>query len=112
MKDVNGKIQFNGKEFPLVFNLNVMERIQEEYGSISAWGDLAYRDEPDVKAVLFGLTEMVNEGIDIQNEQNGTQEAFLTKKQVGRMLTDYGLADATAVMGSTMSASTQSAEKN
>lgn len=112
MKDINGNIQYKGKSYPLVFNLNVMEKIQEEYGSISAWGDLAYKDEPNAKAVLFGLTEMLNEGIDIQNEENGTQEEFLTKKQVGRMLTDFGLAEATAVMGNTISASSQSNEKN
>ena len=32
MKDFGGKIQYKGEEYGLVFNLNVMETIQEEYG--------------------------------------------------------------------------------
>ena len=101
MKDINGVLQYNGKKYRLVFNLNVMERIQEEYGTISAWGEMTdgASGEPNAKAVLFGLTEMINEGIDIQNEENGTQEAFLTTKQVGRLLTAIGVQEATSVMG-------------
>lgn len=114
MKDINGTLQYKDKTYPLVFNLNVMERIQEEYGSLSAWGSITdgSNGEPNAKAVLFGLTEMINEGIDIRNEENGTQEAFLTVKQVGRMLTAIGVQDATKVMNDTVIQSTQSNEKN
>ena len=114
MKDINGVLQYKDKEYRLVFNLNVMERIQEEYGTISAWGEMTdgANGEPNAKAVLFGLTEMINEGIDIQNEENGTQEAFLTTKQVGRLLTAIGVQEATSVMNDTVIKSTQSGEKN
>ena len=30
MKDINGKIQYRGKDYALVFNLNVMENVQAE----------------------------------------------------------------------------------
>ena len=79
-----------------------MEAIQEEYGSIDKWGSLTdgtayaekeyirqhgsldgwddlkpkekakYEGEPDAKAVIFGFTQMLNEGIDMSNEENGT----------------------------------------
>ena len=31
MKDISGTIEFKGKEYPMYFNLNVMEKIQDEY---------------------------------------------------------------------------------
>lgn len=114
MKDINGKLQYKGRDYDLVFNLNVMERIQEEYGSVSAWGALSdgTNGEPNAKAVLFGLTEMINEGIDIFNEDHDAHVPFLTAKQVGRMLTEVGLMQATKVMNDTVIQSTQGESKN
>lgn len=114
MKDINGKIQLNDKEYPLVFNLNVMEQIQDEYGSLDKWGNLTdgTEGEPNAKAVIYGFTEMINEGIDIQNEEQGTNEPFLTKKQVGRLITQYGLIEATKTLNQTIIESTESDEKN
>ncbi len=114
MKDINGKIQLNDKEYPLVFNLNVMESIQDEYGSLDKWGNLTdgTEGEPNAKAVIYGFTEMINEGIDIQNEEQGTNEPFLTKKQVGRLITQYGLIEATKTLNQTIIESTESDEKN
>lgn len=114
MKDINGQLQYKGKTYKLVFNLNVMEAIQDEYKTLAEWGSLTdgIDSEPNAKAVLFGLTAMLNEGIDIENEENGTNEPFLTKKQVGRILTEVGILDATSAMHDTVINSTQSAEKN
>ena len=115
MKDMNGKIQYKDKEYNLVFNLNVMETIQEEYGTIEEWGNLtdgSKNGEPDAKAVIFGFTAMLNEGIDIENEENGTDIKPLTLKQVGRLITEIGLSNATATLNDTVVASTKSDEKN
>ncbi len=142
MKDFNGEIQYKGNTYRLVFNLNVMETIQEKYGSLDAWGALTdgteyakkeyerkhgsiegwddlkpkekaeYQGEPDAKAVIFGFTEMINEGIDIDNEENGTEIKPLTLKQVGRLITDIGLANATKTLNETVIASSKSEEKN
>jgi hypothetical protein len=114
MKDFNGEIQYKGKAYKLVFNLNVMENIQEKYGSLEKWGNLTdgQDGEPNAKAVIFGFTEMLNEGIDIENEENGTDIKPLTLKQVGRMITEIGLANATAQLNDTVVKSTQSEEKN
>ena len=114
MKDFNGTLQYKDKEYKLVFNLNVMESIQEEYGSLEKWGELTdgASGEPDAKAVIFGFTEMINEGIDIQNEEDGPDLKPLTKKQVGRMITEIGLQGATTTMNDTVINSTKSEEKN
>ena len=116
MKDFNGEIQYKGTTYKLVFNLNVMEVIQEKYGSLDAWGSLTdgtdNNGEPDAKAVIFGFTEMLNEGIDISNEENGTDIKSLTQKQVGRLITEIGLANATSKLNETVVESTKSEEKN
>ena len=40
MKDIESRITVNDKEYPIVFNLNVMEEIQEEYGTLDKWGNM------------------------------------------------------------------------
>lgn len=114
MKQNENKITYNGKDYLIVFNLNVMEAIQEEYGTIDKWAKLTDGSggEPSAKAVIFGFKEMLNEGIDITNERTGKDEKFLTLKQVGRMITEIGLIEATKSLNKTVVESTESAEKN
>lgn len=114
MKEMKSQIEYKGQKYTLVFNLNVMEAIQEEYGTIGKWGSLTDGTDGEVsaKAVKFGLTEMLNEGIDIDNEINGTNIEPLTLKQVGRMLTEIGLEEATKKLNDTVVESTKSDEKN
>lgn len=116
MKDVNGEITYKGKTFKLVFNLNVMEQIQDEYGSVDKWGELTdgRAGEPSAKAVIFGMACMINESIDIDNEDLPEDQKTqpLTLKQVGRLITEVGLLNATKTMNETVIGSTESAEKN
>ena len=116
MKEISKEFEYKGKEYKLVFNLNVMEVIQDQYGTLDNWGKLtdgAENDgEPNAKAVIFGITAMLNEGIDIDNEENGTEEKMLTNKQVGRMITEIGLQSSAQLMNGVVIDSTQSAEKN
>lgn len=116
MKEITKTLEYKDKKYKLVFNLNVMEVIQEKYGTLEKWGKLtdgAESDgEPNAKAIIFGITAMLNEGIDIDNEENGTSEKMLTKKQVGRMITEIGLKSSAQLMNGVVIASTQSAEKN
>lgn len=116
MKEISKTLEYQDKKYKLVFNLNVMEVIQEKYGTLESWGKLtdgAENDgEPNAKAIIFGITAMLNEGIDIDNEENGTKEKMLTKKQVGRMITEIGLKASAQLMNGVVIDSTQSAEKN
>ena len=97
-------VKYKDKEITLVFNLNVMQAIQEEYGTVEKWGKLTDGEsgEVDVKALKFGVTQMINEGIDIENEENGTDEPFMTEKKVGRMITEVGLDIMTKAMNETV----------
>ncbi len=109
MKDISKTLEYKGKEYKIVFNLNVMELIQEEYGSLDKWAELTDGEggEPNAKAVIFGFTQMLNEGIDIANEENGTKDEPLTLKQVGRMLTIIGMDAAAKTMQETVIDSTK-----
>lgn len=114
IKEVSKTINYKGKDYKIVFNLNVMEEIQAEYTTINRWGELTdgKSGEVDVKALKFGFTAMLNEGIDIDNEDNGTNTPFLTPKQVGRMLSDLGLNEVTDNVNEVVIESVKSDEKN
>lgn len=115
MKEINGSFTYRDKEYKTVFNLNVMEKIQEQYKTVDAWAALTdgkSGTEVDIKALIFGITEMINEAIDIDNEDNGKNEPFLTHKQVGRIVTEIGFAKAAEKMNETVIESVKSDEKN
>ena len=114
MKEVSSKINYKGKEYKLVFNLNVMEKIQDEYKTIDTWGALTdgSTQEVNIKALVFGITEMINEAIDIENDENGTNEPFVTHKKVGRMLTELGLENVAKNMNNLVVETTKDDSKN
>lgn len=96
MKDKVVYIETEEKKIPLAFNLNVMEEIQEQYGSLEKWGEITQGDgEPKVKDLKFGVMAMMNEAIDIENEKNGTNEPLLNEKQVGRIISKVGFEEIT-----------------
>lgn len=114
MKDVSTIIQYKNKDYKLVFNLNVMEEIQNEYGSVEKWGAMCEpgNGEPNIKALKYGFASMLNEGIDIDNEENGTNDPPVTLKQVGRMVSEMGIDKTTQALSSTVIKSTKSNAKN
>ena len=60
-------------EYPLAFTMNVIEKIQDKYGSYEKWGDMtdSKKQEPNIGALKFGITEM-----------EVTNEVFESKKSV------------------------------
>ncbi len=93
MKDYSIKFKAGDKEFSAIFNLNVMEEIQSEYGSMEKWAELtdAKHGEVNARALIFGLTAMINEAIDIENDEKGQNAPKFTQKQVGRIISQAGL---------------------
>ena len=91
-------IETKDRRYPIVFNINVMEEIQEAYGSLGAWGSIvenADGGEPKIKDLKIGLMMMINEAIDIENEATGGNAPFVTTKQVGRLITEVGFEEIT-----------------
>lgn len=114
MKNYENEIEYKNKKYKLVFNLNVMEKIQEEYETVDKWAELTsgQEQEVNVKALKFGFTEMINEGLEIEAEESGEEFKPVTQSFVGRMLTEIGLEDMTNKLQTTVVESTKGDEKN
>ena len=108
MVDKINYLETETEKFPLVFTLNVMESIQEKYGTIEAWSNLIQRDgEPDIKALKFFITEAINEGLEIEAEKTGEKPKAITAKKAGRILTEIGLSGAASKIMATISDSVE-----
>ena len=109
-------IKVDGKEYPIAFTLNVMEAIQEEYGSMENWMNVIEPGEGEeikIKDLIWIFKEMINEGIDIENEEKGEKRSFLTHKQVGRLVSAIGMKDGQEfIMSLTVESVTTDEEKN
>lgn len=83
----------NEVEYPLAFTFNVLEEIQEKYGTFNAWQDKLEPEDGELKFkdLKFTFRIMVNEGIDIENEEKSENRPFVSDKQIGRILTDVGI---------------------
>jgi len=94
MNDKIIHVELGGQEYPMCFNLNVMEEIQEEYGTLQKWAEIVDGDgEPMVKDLKIGLMAMINEGIDIENDDLEVKRDFITSKKLGRYLNNSGVRD-------------------
>lgn len=107
----NSKFEYNGREYNLAFNLNVMEAIQAKYGTLEKWGNVTggNGNEPEIGAIIDGFEMMINEGEEIAHEDDFKP---ITHKQVGRIISGIGLQKATEVLNAVVAESTKSDEKN
>ena len=113
MKNTIVYLETEKRNYPIVFNLNVMEAIQDQYGTLDKWGELTQGDgEPKVKDLKNGILAMINEGIEIENEDNGTNNPLLTAKQIGRIMTEVGIATIVDKIKEITVASAQGEQKN
>ena len=117
MKEMETKLTLEDKEYILAFNLNAMSEIQEKYGTINNWVkeinlDGSEGEEPNLKALIYGLTVMLNEGIEITNDRTGSKDKLFTQKEVGRLLSKVGMEEASQKMADAVIESTKSDEKN
>lgn len=114
IKDYKFNLEVEDKKYQLIFNLNVMQEIQEEYGTLEKWGELTdgKSGEVNVKALIFGLTCMINEAIDIKNDEEGVNEPLLTQKQVGRIITKAGIEKSAEKLNQAIVEGAKSDKKN
>lgn len=87
-------LKTKNETFPFTYSLNVMEALQNEFGSLSEWSDMVEpkdRSEPKIKALLFFFKEAINEGIDIENENSDQPRKFVNERKVGRIITELGV---------------------
>lgn len=93
--------------YPIKIDLNVLEQIQDNYGSINAFEmellglgftkdseghqvlddsgkPVMYKKEPSIKAIRAALYPMINEGLEIEAEETGKEFHPVTKKFIER----------------------------
>jgi len=96
MNDKISYLKTKKKKYPMVFNINVLEDLQTEYGSFQKWGEVVENSEtgePNIKDLKKGLMLMINEGIDIENEDKSEKEEFVNDRQLGRIISEVGTVD-------------------
>ncbi|MCI9681412.1 MAG: hypothetical protein HFI26_08515 [Lachnospiraceae bacterium] len=96
------RIQIGDKRYPVKIDLNVLEAIQDSYGTIGKFErDLLglkyktddngerrlYKTEPSIKAIKTVLPEMINEGLSIEAEETGKSFEPVSAEFVNRECT-------------------------
>ena len=106
-------LETDSEKFPLAFTLNVMESIQDEYGTLSEWSELIRNQkEPNIKALKFFITEAINEGIDIENEKSDETRAPITSAKAGRIITEIGFQKVAKTINKMVSESVKTKENS
>ena len=106
-------LETDSEKFPLAFTLNVMESIQDEYGTLSEWSELIRNQkEPNIKALKFFITEAINEGIDIENEKSGETRVPITSAKAGRIITEIGFQKVAKTINKMVSESVKTKENS
>lgn len=103
-------LEVGEEKYPLAVTLNVIETMQNKYGTITKWKKLMLgfieekkidkkgneviewkeNDELSAKDLKFFVMESINEGIDIENEKRDNKRPFVTDRQVGRIISQVG----------------------
>ena len=106
-------LETDSEKFPLAFTLNVMESIQDEYGTLSEWsGLIRNQKEPNIKALKFFITEAINEGIDIENEKSDEKRTSITSAKAGRIITEIGFQKVAKTINKMVSESVKTKENS
>lgn len=108
-------IEVGDKKYPIAFTLNVMEEIQNKFGSMGKWGEALQPEisEPKIKDLKWTFAQFINEGIDIENEENGGDRSFVTEKQVGRIISAIGMKQVSdTILKTTLQSTDTGEEKN
>ena len=120
MKEKITHITVDDIEYPIMFDFNIICWLQNNYVSINAWYELISPtkdennpdNEPKYEVILESIKEMINEGIDYENDCKNSNRKFLTTKQVGRILTSYGVVNAVAKLKQAMADSADSDDES
>ena len=110
------KINAGGKEYPIAYNLNVQSRLQKKFGSLKKWIELIFptekdddEQEADFEAIIITAKELINEGIDIENDSRNEKRDYISQAEAGRIISEIGIAELTRRL---LEISTKSKEEN
>lgn len=72
------RIVYKNKEYKLVFDLNLIEKIQEEYGSLKNFFKDMFTEEHIYKYSAYLVKEMANEWVDMENERKSRKMQYMS----------------------------------
>jgi len=100
--------------FPILYDINVLEALQQKFGGLSAWSEtLSPEDgEPPFSAVIDTVEILIAEGIDAKADE-GETITMPSRKQIGRLISRVGLAKVLEVIkNAAISAAGEDSQKN
>lgn len=100
--------EFDGKKYPGIFNLNVMADLQEKFGSVDVL-KLIEGDEPNIIAIRFLMTKMINEAERVNKEKE--EKKYFTEEEIGSMVTIDDLLNSSKVAQNIIVRDTESKEE-
>lgn len=111
------KIKAGGKEYPIAYNLNVQSRLQKTFGSLKKWLGLIFPEqeneedeqEADFEAIIITAKEIINEGIDIENDSRTEKRNYISQAEAGRIISEIGITELTRRL---LEISTKNKEEN
>ena len=94
LKPTGTKIKLGNRELGMRFTLNAMDDIQEKFEiPISELGTLFTESIKQIHNLRYLLTLLINEDIDCQNDTNGTDDAHVDERFVGRHIDAANMND-------------------
>ena len=76
-------VELNGKEYGLLFSLNALDEVQEEFGGYDKLSEVFNKDNPNLfKDTRWLLTLLINEALLAEDEN----AQLLEEKRVGRLI--------------------------
>lgn len=83
IKDGGYAITLKGKEYKLLFSLNVLDEIQDKFGAYDKLNEVFNPDNPNwIKDTKWLLAMLINEGLLVDDED----AKLLDEKTVGRLI--------------------------
>ena len=90
LKPTGAKIKLGDKEYPLLFDINAIDDIQDHFDiPIAQISDLLKDERKAYKTLKYLLTVLINEGLD--DAENG--EKHVTENFVGRKITPANMGE-------------------
>ncbi len=102
MKEKKLTIQIGKKEYKLFFSMQAFNEVTSRYGGFKEMIEKMGAESTADYAWL--ITLMINQSIEIENEESGSDESFITEKTVMMHLTPGGFIKAKNVMFEAMNA--------
>ena len=99
------KIELKGREYPLLFDMNLQEKIQERYGDVRNITAQVLR----YAEARWLLAEAINEGFRYEEYFNGAPHREITPEQVG-VITSFSDFSSGKIAGALLDALNESLE--